>query len=207
FDQLPAGTVDSLLKPENKSMLTKILTYHVVAGTYDAKTLAGLIAKGKGKARLKTVSGGTLWAMMDGSDIVLRDEKGGTSKVTTGQDKKSLYARLGGYDAIALVVDDFITRLATDKRFEKFFTGFSDDSKKRLRQHILDQFCAAAGGPCVYTGREMRTSHKGLGITEADWDAAAKHLVDALDKYRVPEAEKNELLAFVVTQKKDIVEK
>src|SRR5436190_20119315 len=123
------------------------------------------------------------------------------------QDKKSLYARLGGYDAIALVVDDFITQLATDKRFEKFFTGFSDDSKKRLRQHILDQFCAAAGGPCVYTGREMRTSHKGLGITEADWDAAAKHLVAALDKYKVPEAEKNDLLAFVVSQKKDIVEK
>ena len=123
-----------------------------------------------------------------------------------GQDKKSLYTRLGGYDAIALVVDDFITRLATDKRFERFFTGFSDDSKKRLRQHILDQFCAAAGGPCVYTGREMRTSHKGLGITEADWDAA-KHLVAALDKYKVPEAEKNELLAFVVSQKKDIVEK
>ena len=83
FDQLPAGTVDSLLKPENKSMLTKVLTYHVVAGNYDAKTLAGLITRGKGKARLKTVSGGTLWAMMDGSDIVLRDEKGGTSKVTT----------------------------------------------------------------------------------------------------------------------------
>ena len=130
-----------------------------------------------------------------------------TSTISTTQDKKSLYARLGGYDAIALVVDDFIMRLATDKRFEKFFTGFSEDSKKRLRQHILDQFCAAAGGPCVYTGREMRTAHKGLGITEADWDAAAKHLVAALDKYKVPEAEKNELLAFVVTQKKDIVEK
>ncbi len=126
---------------------------------------------------------------------------------SAAQEKKSLYTRLGGYDAIALVVDDFITRLATDKRFEKFFTGFSDDSKKRLRQHILDQFCAAAGGPCVYTGREMRTSHKGLGITEADWDAAAKHLVEALDKYKVPEAEKNDLLAFVVSQKKDIVEK
>jgi hemoglobin len=123
------------------------------------------------------------------------------------QEKKSLYARLGGYDAIALVVDDFITRLATDKRFERFFTGFSDDSKKRLRQHILDQFCAAAGGPCVYTGRDMRTVHKGLGITEADWDVAAKHLVESLDKYKVPEAEKNELLAFVGSQKKDIVEK
>lgn len=130
-----------------------------------------------------------------------------TSGPVTIQDKKSLYARLGGYDAIAAVVDDFITRLATDKRFERFFTGFSDDSKKRLRQHILDQFCVAAGGPCVYLGRDMRTTHKGLGITEADWDAAAKHLVEALDKYKVPEAEKNDLLAFVVTQKKDIVEK
>ena len=82
FDQLPAGTVDTLLKPEDKSMLTSVLTYHVVAGKYDSKALAKLIAKGKGKASLKTVSGGTLWVMMDGSNIVLRDEKGGTSTVT-----------------------------------------------------------------------------------------------------------------------------
>jgi len=129
------------------------------------------------------------------------------AKTTGGQEKKSLYTRLGGYDAIALVVDNFIGRLAADKRFERFFTGFSVDSKKRLRQHILDQFCAAAGGPCVYMGRDMKTTHTGLGITEADWDAAAKHLVEALDKYKVPKAEKDELLAFVVTQKKDIVEK
>jgi hemoglobin len=123
------------------------------------------------------------------------------------QEKKSLYQRLGGYDAIAAVVDDFITRLATDPRFERFFSGFSIDSKKRLRQHILDQFCAAAGGPCVYTGREMKTAHTGLKISEDDWNAAAKHLVAALDKYKVPQAEKDDLLAFVVSQKKDIVEK
>jgi len=83
FDQLPAGTVDNLLKPENKTMLTRVLTYHVVAGKYDSKELAAQIAKGKGKAKLKTVSGGILWAMMDGDNIVLRDEKGGTSTVTT----------------------------------------------------------------------------------------------------------------------------
>ncbi len=149
-----------------------------------------------------------LLVIMGGASLAQAPKNATNSNtVTVVQEKKSLYARLGGYDAIALVVDDFIMRLATDKRFEKFFTGFSDDSKKRLRQHILDQFCAAAGGPCVYTGREMRTVHKGLGITEADWDAAAKHLVESLDKYKVPEAEKNELLAFVVTQKKDIVEK
>src|SRR5947208_14855502 len=81
------------------------------------------------------------------------------------QDKKSLYQRLGGYDAIAAVVDEFITRLATDPRFERFFSGFSIDSKKRLRQHILDQFCAAAGGPRVYTGRQMKTAHTELKIT------------------------------------------
>ena len=101
--------------------------------------------------------------------------------------EKSLYQRVGGYDALALVVDDFIGRLFSDKRFEKFFAGFSNDSKKRIRQHILDQFCAATGGPCIYMGRDMKTTHGGLGITEPDWDAAAKHLVGSLDKFKVPE--------------------
>jgi len=121
--------------------------------------------------------------------------------------QKSLYERVGGYDALAAVVDDFIGRLITDKQFEKFFAGASNDSKKRIRQHILDQFCAATGGPCVYTGRDMKTSHAGLGITNAEWDAAAKHLVASLDKFKVPEKEKGEILAFVTSLKKDIVEK
>jgi hemoglobin len=124
-----------------------------------------------------------------------------------GTKEKSLYERVGGYNALAAVVDDFIVRLVTDKDFEKFFAGHSDDSKKRIRQHILDQFCAATGGPCVYTGREMKTSHQGLGITSAQWDAAAAHLVASLDKFKVPEKEKNEVLAFVTSLKKDIVEK
>lgn len=121
--------------------------------------------------------------------------------------EKSLYQRVGGYDALAAVVDDFIGRLVSDKRFEKFFAGFSNDSKKRIRQHILDQFCGATGGPCIYLGRDMKTTHGGLGITEADWDAAAKHLVASLDKFKVPEKEKGELLVFVTSLKKDIVEK
>ncbi|HJT68110.1 MAG TPA: group 1 truncated hemoglobin [Pyrinomonadaceae bacterium] len=121
--------------------------------------------------------------------------------------EKSLYQRIGGYDALAAVVDDFVGRLVTDKQFERFFVGHSVDSKKRIRQHILDQFCAATGGPCVYTGRDMKTSHTGLGITEAEWDAAAKHLAASLDKFKVPEKEKGEVLAFVVSLKKDIVEK
>src|ERR1051326_6755610 len=121
--------------------------------------------------------------------------------------EKTLYERVGGYNALAAVVDDFIGRLVADKQFEKFFVGHSIDSKKRIRQHILDQFCAATGGPCVYTGRDMKTTHAGLGITEADWNAAAKHLTESFDKFKVPEKEKNELLAFVTSLKKDIVEK
>ena len=121
--------------------------------------------------------------------------------------KKSLYERLGGYNAIAAVVDDFVGRLVSDKKFERFFSGHSTDSKKRIRQHIVDQLCAAAGGPCIYTGRTMKDSHMGLGITEDDWSASAKHLVATLDKFKVPEAEKKELLDVVTTLKGDIVEK
>jgi hemoglobin len=124
-----------------------------------------------------------------------------------GQMKKSLYARLGGYDAIAAVVDDFIGRLVADKKLTKFFVGHSEDSLKKIRMHVIDQICAAAGGPCLYTGRDMKTSHHGLGITSDDWDAAANHLVETLDKFTVPKAEKDELLAIVGTLKKDIVDK
>ena len=81
FDKLPAGTVETLVKPENKETLTKILTYHVVAGRYDSKKLSQLIKKGNGQAWLKTVSGGTLTARMNGNGITLTDEKGGTSNV------------------------------------------------------------------------------------------------------------------------------
>ena len=82
FAKLPAGTVETLLKPENKDMLTKILTYHVVAGRISAAELKKQIREGNGQAMLKTVSGGTLIAMMQGSSIVLKDEKGGMSTVT-----------------------------------------------------------------------------------------------------------------------------
>ena len=124
-----------------------------------------------------------------------------------GQMKKSLYARLGGYDAIAAVVDDFVGRLVADKKLTKFFVGHSEDSLHKIRMHVIDQLCAAAGGPCLYTGRDMKTSHHGLGITGDEWDAAANHLVESLDKFNVPKAEKDELLAIVSSLKKDIVDK
>jgi len=119
----------------------------------------------------------------------------------------TLYKRLGGYDALAAVTDDFIGRLATDPGLARFFAGHSTDSLKRIRQHVIDQLCFATGGPCVYTGRDMKTSHAGLGITEKDWDASVKLLVAALDKFNVPAKEKDEVLTAVSGLKKDIVEK
>ena len=124
-----------------------------------------------------------------------------------GKKEKTLYQRLGGYDALAAVTDDFIGRLVGDSRFEKFFSGFSNDSKKKIRQHLLDQLCVATGGPCVYLGRDMKTTHGGLGITEADWNAGVGHLSDTLDKFKVPRKEKGEVLTLVGSLKKDIVEK
>ncbi|ETZ21999.1 fasciclin domain-containing protein [Pedobacter sp. V48] len=82
FDKLPAGTVETLVKPESKELLTKILTYHVVAGKMDSKAIAKAIKDGRGKAELTTVQGGKLWAWMDGKKLVLKDEKGGMSTVT-----------------------------------------------------------------------------------------------------------------------------
>ena len=118
-----------------------------------------------------------------------------------------LYKRLGGYDAIAAVTDDFLGQLSADPAFGRFFAGHSADSIKRIRQHIVDQLCAATGGPCVYIGRDMKTSHAGLGITERDWDGSVKHLVGTLDKFAVPAKEKDEVLVAVSGLKKDIVEK
>ena len=89
FDALPAGTVDTLLKPENKATLTKVLTYHVVAGKMDSKAIMKAIKKGNGKAMFKTVAGGTLTAMMDGNTLVLTDEKGGKSLVTIADVRQS----------------------------------------------------------------------------------------------------------------------
>lgn len=121
--------------------------------------------------------------------------------------EKSLYDRLGGYDALAAVTDDFAGRLATDKKLEKYFIGLSDDSMKKLRQHVIDFLCMATGGPCAYTGRDMKTVHKGLEITKEEWDISVKHLIATLDKFKVPEKEKGEVLGAVGGLEKDIVEK
>jgi hemoglobin len=125
----------------------------------------------------------------------------------TAKLEKSLYQRLGGYDAIAAVTDEFITRLAGDQQFARFFSSLSTDSKLHLRQLVVDQLCAATGGPCVYVGRAMNQVHKGLGITKAEWDRSTGHLNAALDKFHVRAREKTEVLAAVTTLEPDIVEK
>lgn len=119
--------------------------------------------------------------------------------------QQSLYKRLGGYDALAAVSDDFIGRLATDQQLSKFFVGLSADSQKRLRQHFVDFLCSATGGPCFYIGRDMKTSHTGLHITDADWDAAVKDLTATFDKFKVPEKERADVVSAISGLKGDIV--
>jgi hemoglobin len=119
---------------------------------------------------------------------------------------ESLYKRLGGYDALAAVTDDFLDRLANDKSLGRFFVGQSADSLGKIRQHIVDFLCKATGGPCVYHGRDMKTTHAGLKITEKDWDIMVKHLNATLDKFKVPAKEQSEVQGAVAGLKADIVE-
>jgi hemoglobin len=119
----------------------------------------------------------------------------------------TLYKRLGGYDALAAVTDDFLQRLVSEQQFARFFGGHSTDSLKKIRQLIVDQLCAATGGPCVYIGRDMKTTHAGLGITNGDWDVMVKHLNATFDKFAVPAAERNEVLTALGPLKKEIVDK
>ena len=117
----------------------------------------------------------------------------------------SLYQRLGGNDALAAVTDDFVARLATDAQLGRFFQGLSTDSQKKLRQHVVDFLCSATGGPCAYAGRDMKTAHTGLHISEDDWNATVKHLVETLDKFKVAEREKGEVLNALSALKGDTV--
>lgn len=118
---------------------------------------------------------------------------------------QSLYTRLGGYDALAAVTDDFIGRLLGDKGLSRFFMGVGNDSRKRIRQLVVDQLCEATGGPCFYIGRTMKAAHQGLGITENDWKAAVDLLVATLEKFKVPQKEKDEVLAAISGLKADII--
>ena len=129
-----------------------------------------------------------------------------SATVVLGQETKpTLYKRLGGYDALAAVTDDFLGRLAADPSLGRFFVGTSKEHLGRIRQLVVDQLCAATGGPCIYIGRDMKTTHEGLDITDADWDTAMKHLKATLDKFKVQKPEQDDTLAAINGLKKDIV--
>ena len=115
---------------------------------------------------------------------------------------KSLYDRLGGKGAITAVVDDFVGNVAGDKRINGFF---AKADIPRLKGNLVDQICQATGGPCVYKGRDMRTAHKGMGISDADFNALVEDLVKSLDKFNVPAKEKGELLGILGPLKPQIV--
>jgi hemoglobin len=121
----------------------------------------------------------------------------------------TLYQRLGGKPAISAVVDEFVGRVAADTRINGFFAATAADPKRLadFKQKLVDQICEASGGPCKYTGKDMKTAHAGMGITGAQFDALVEDLVGALDKYKVAAPDKNALLGVLGPMKKDIVEK
>lgn len=117
----------------------------------------------------------------------------------------TLYRRLGGYDAIAAVVDDFLGRWLRDSTIAPFFDPVGDEGKTRIRQLVVDELCAATGGPCVYIGLDMRTAHQELGLTDYEWNAAFQHILATLDHFRVPTRERNDLIALLRSLHDDIV--
>jgi len=116
--------------------------------------------------------------------------------------QKSLYDRLGGQPAITAVVDDFVGNVAADTRINRFFARTDIPRLKRL---LVEQICQGTGGPCTYTGRDMKTTHAGMGITDAQFNALVEDLVKSLDKFKVPEKEKGELLGILGPMKPSIV--
>jgi hemoglobin len=119
----------------------------------------------------------------------------------------SLYSRLGGYDAIAAMVDDLLPRLRSDELLSRFWVSpRSADSRNRERQLAVDFIAAAAGGPTFYLGRDMKMSHKGMGITKADYAAFMRCLAVSLDTFEVSDPERSEVVAFVTSLEPEIVE-
>jgi hemoglobin len=125
--------------------------------------------------------------------------KGGTKPTPTG----SLYDRLGGKDAIAAVVDRFVENLRADARVKE---KFANSDLPTFKGRLVDQICEASGGPCKYLGKNMKEAHLGMGLTVADFNATVEDLVKALDALKVPQREKDELIALLAPMKDDIVE-
>jgi len=118
----------------------------------------------------------------------------------------TLYQRLGGYDAICAVANDLLPRLQADPQLARFWQHRGEDGLRREKQLLIDFLCSSAGGPLFYTGRDMKTSHKGMKISESDWSAFLGHVTATLESFKVPQAERDQVIAFVQSTKADIVE-
>jgi hemoglobin len=116
-------------------------------------------------------------------------------------EERTLYERLGGYDGIAELTDALIDRMRDEK-----FDGFSDDSLRQTRQHIVDFICEATGGPCFYMGRDMETTHAGLGVTQAEWDNFVMVFGQTMDDLGIPEDAQADLAEGMMPFEEDIVE-
>ncbi len=124
-----------------------------------------------------------------------------------GEMTKSLYDRLGGYDAVSAVVNEFANRLFADPKLEAFFGNWNTEKQGRFKQLNTLLVCSATGGPCTYVGRTMPASHQGMAVDNARFDQVAGHLVTTLDKFKVPKAEKDELLGIIGGLRPEIVGK
>lgn len=119
---------------------------------------------------------------------------------------KSLYERLGGYDAITAVCNDLLPRLEGDAALGRFWQNRGADGIAREKQLLIDYLANASGGPVYYTGRDMVATHKGMMISDSDWTAFIDHLTTCLKSFNLPEAEFNDVMGFVDTLKGDMVE-
>ena len=117
----------------------------------------------------------------------------------------SLYKRLGGREGIALVVGDFTANMVADSRVNARFKDAKPNDVEKFKSNLADQICEATGGPCSYVGKDMKTAHKDMRITEAEWNATVENLGKALDKNQVGTKEKQELVAILAPMKPDIV--
>lgn len=120
---------------------------------------------------------------------------------------KSLYERLGGYDAISAVANDLLPRLQGDKQLARFWAHRGIDGVQREKQLLIDFLSARSGGPMYYTGRNMVVVHKGMRISESDWGIFIGHLNATLTKFKVPQKEKSDVLGFIGSLKVTMVEK
>ena len=120
--------------------------------------------------------------------------------------QKSLYERLGGYDGVAAFANDLLPRLQADSQLGRFWQNRGDDGIAREKQLLIDYLCSNAGGPMYYTGRDMKTSHEGMKISENDWSIFLQHAGATMEALQIPKQECDEVVAFVLSLKEDIVE-